>query len=363
MLAPPPLPRTVEASFRDLDASRPEVRASSIEDLARHALRDPSVRARAIPPLERALHDEVAGVRSTAAIALADLRAKEALQGLLVAIEDADAHVRQMALSALGEIGDCRAAPRLKRALTDARPEVRYQAIIAYVRVIPEGADCAAEAELALSAAMDDADEAVRYIALRLVEERVDAGASAGLAALLAKIDAMLEASAKQPPHIVVVAAIVLAKASKQNESVVSTEHRKRACDLLLRVVDGRFRLPSGPAREDEREAVELAGALGMTEAIPALERRAFGLKHLVADTCAYAATIALARMSHPRACAELLADLRSSRRATCEAAVVAVGRARLHAAKPIVAGLTAHDADPDFIARTLEQLGDVPAK
>jgi len=340
MLAPPPLPRTVEASFRDLDSARPQARMSSIEDLARHAGRDPGVRARAIPPLERALRDDVPGVRSAAAVALADLHAKEALPALLVAIEDADDHVRQMALSALGEIGDPRATPRLHRALSDPRPEVRYQAIIAYTRVV---AGDEPEALRALLVALDDEDESVRYIALRLIEERVDAGHRDGLAPIVARALALLDAPV---PHLAVVAAIVLAKLGDA-----------RAKGLLLRVVDGRFRVPRGPAEEDEREAVELTGALGMREAIPALERRAFGLLRRVKDTCAYAATIALARMGHPRARAELLRDLRASKRATCEAAVVAVGRARLAEARPIVASLTGHDADPELVARALALL------
>jgi hypothetical protein len=62
VLAPPPLPRTVEASFRDLTAKKPQVRMSAIEDLSRHATRDAVVRARAVPLLERALSDEIAGV-------------------------------------------------------------------------------------------------------------------------------------------------------------------------------------------------------------------------------------------------------------------------------------------------------------
>jgi len=339
MLAPPPLPRTLEASFRDLESPRPAVRMSSIDDLVRHAVRDPVVRARALPLFERALTDDVAGVRAQAAIALADLRAAEALPALLVAIEDPDAYVRQMAISALGEIGDARATPRLQRALADARPEVRYQSIIAYSRVVTDRVD----ARVALGKALDDADDSVRYIALRLVEERVDAGDKDELDAIVRRAEAMLD----QPPtHVAVVAAILLAKLGNA-----------RAQEVIVRVVEGTFRLPSGPAREDEREAVELAGTLDLRDAIPALERRAFGLKHLVADTCSYAATIALARMGHVRARAELTVGLRSSKRAKCEAAVVAIGRARVREALSIVAGLTANDADPDLIARTLEQL------
>src|ERR1700733_12538134 len=98
MLAPPPLPRTVDASFRDLSSTRPETRASSIEDLVRHATRDASIRERAIPLLQRALTDDVAGVRSAAAVGLGDLKADDALPALLVCIEDMDGHVRQMAI-------------------------------------------------------------------------------------------------------------------------------------------------------------------------------------------------------------------------------------------------------------------------
>jgi HEAT repeat protein len=310
---------------------------SAIEDLARHAVRDPLVRARALSPLERALTDDFAGVRSAAAVALADLRAKEALPALLVAIEDVDAHVRQMALTALGEIGDPRATPRLARALADERPEVRYQAIIAYTRVVTDDV----EALRALGVALADADDSVRYIALRLIEERVDRGA-----ALEGKLDEVMRRAAKllaaSEPHVALGAAILLAK--------LGNEDARRE---IVRVVEGRG---PRPATEDEREAVELAGALGLSETVPALERRAFGVRRFVADTCSYAATIALARMGHARARAELLRQLRSPRRGLREAAVVAVGRARMKEARAIVAAL-AGSADPELIAQALEDL------
>ncbi len=355
MLAPPPLPRTIEASFRDLTAKKPQVRMSAIEDLARHATRDAVVRAKAVPLLARALSDEIAGVRGAAAVALADVRAKEALPALQVAMEDDDAYVRQMAISALGEIGDPRAAPRLVRALSDARPEVRYQAVIAYARV----ADDEGDALRAVESAMSDEDESVRYIALRLAEERVDAGRAAkageageagkgeGMDAIKARALTLLDAP---PTHVAVVAAILLAK--------LDGSPRGPARSMLLRVVDGTLPLPRGPAQEDEREVVELVGALGMKEAIPALERRAFGVRHFIADTCSYAATIALARLGHAGAREDLLARLRSRRRATREAAVVAVGRARMVEARPIVAALTGNDVDPELVVRALEDLG-----
>src|SRR5271165_5502010 len=141
MFTPSPLPRNLEASFRDLGSEKVATRASAIRDVVRHALRSDATRARAIPQLEKALRQDASpAVRAEAALALADVGAQEALPMLLVAVEDEDAHVRQMALSALGEIGDARASQRLERALGDGRPEVRYQAIIAYARVAHDDA-------------------------------------------------------------------------------------------------------------------------------------------------------------------------------------------------------------------------------
>src|SRR5258708_6489526 len=109
MFTPSPLPRNLEASFRDLASERPTTRVSAVRDVVRHSLRGDATRARAIPLLERALRDDKApAVRAAAAVALADVVAHEALPSLLVAVEDDDANVRQMALAALGEIGDAR---------------------------------------------------------------------------------------------------------------------------------------------------------------------------------------------------------------------------------------------------------------
>ena len=77
-----------------------------------------------------------------------------------------------------------------------------------------------------------------------------------------------------------------------------------------------------------------------MREAIPDLERRVWGTRRALrtilswgagdAASCAWHARIALARMDHARARAEILDDLGSWRRETREAAVVAAGRARM---------------------------------
>ncbi len=340
MFTPSPLPRTLEASLRDLGSKTAATRASAIRDLVRHALRDEGTRARAIGLLSRALEDDAPGVRSAAAVALADLSAHEALPALLVAVEDPDAHARQMAISALGEIGDARAAPRLRRALTDDRPEVRYQAVLAFSRVRKDDAD---DVAAALLSALDDADDAVRYIALRIAEERLDQGVATPFEAIADRAVALLEDSTR---HVALGAAILLSKLG-----------RPEGRELVLRVIRGDAKAD----KEDEREAVEVAGALGMREALPALERRAWGLKRFVRDTCAFHAKIALARLGHERAVGEILRDLGAAKRETREAAVVAAGRAHLVQARDRI--VAAKEVDAQLVAEALRDLGSAEAE
>jgi HEAT repeat protein len=361
MLAPPPLPRTLDAAIRDLESARATTRASAIGDLVRHALLHDGVRARAVPLIEAALkRDEAFEARAAAAVGLGDLRAAESLPALLVAIEDASVHVRQMALNALGEIGDVRALPRLERALRDARPEVRYQAIIAYAKVAHDANDV----DRALARACADEDDAVRYIALRLAEERLDArGAPPPAAALLAEARVRVKDDA---PHVILAAAILLAKAG---DPVVADAVKS----VILRVVRGAKLGTPAPDKEDEREAVELAGTIGLREGIPDLERRAWGLGSLVRDTCAWHAKIALARMGHPRAESEILSDLDSPRAETRAAAVVAAGKARLQAAAPKLEAMrragegegqrsAGEGVDPQLVLAALAALAATPA-
>ncbi|MDB4944059.1 MAG: repeat protein [Labilithrix sp.] len=342
MLAPPPLPRTLEASFRDLDSTKGEVRASAIHDLLRHARADASVRERAIPRLEERLSDQVAKVRAAAAVGLADLVATSAVPALLRGVDDDDAYVRQMALTALGELADARALPRLCRALTDKRPEMRYQAIIAFCRVTKDDREIADQ----LVRATKDDDDAVVHIALRIAEERIDAGTAADTR-VLERAHALLETKS---PHLRLAAAIVLAK---------SGDHAGHG--LLLRVVRGDKIGADALEKEDERAAVELVGELGLAEARPHLERRAWGLARLVKDTCVFHAKIALARLGHPRAVREILDDLRATRPDVLGGAVVAAGRARLREARAAIEALPEGMVDPELVAEALARL-DGPA-
>jgi HEAT repeat protein len=345
VLAPPPLPRTLEACLRDLSSQKAESRASAIVDMVRHARGDEAVRADSIPRLSRALQDDAPTVRAAAAVALGDLCANEALPALLVAIEDADAYVRQMAINALGEIGDARAATRLSRALTDERPEVRYQATIAFPRVAKGDAEAVGAA---LARAFGDADDSVRYIALRIAEERADEGI--GDASLVARAERLLGDPVR---HVALAAAIFVAKSSK--------DEAPEARALILKVATGAGPKPNGPAREDENEAILVTGILNMREAVPGLERRAWGLGRWFTDTCAWSAKIALARMGHDRAIAEIARDLGSGKRETREAAIVAAGRARLVALKEAVAALGPNDADPELVKDALRELEESP--
>ncbi len=337
MLSPAPLPRSLEASFRDVSSARAATRESALRDVVRHALLVDATRTRALPVLERALRDDDApGVRAVAAIGLADLGGREALSTLLFAVEDDHPFVRQMALSALGELRDPRAAERLRRALSDARPEVRYQAVIAYARVAHDDADAVAAA---LAHALDDGDAAIIHIALRMAEE-YEPGAPLRHPRLLARARELI---ASADDAVAVVAALYLVRAGEDT-----------ARSVVLDVVAERRGTPD---LEDEQACVEVAGDLLLREAIPYLERRVWSRRRTLrrvlswgagdASSCAWHARTALARMGHARARAEILSDLASWRREKREAAVVAAGRARLGEALPALERLGgAVDAD-----------------
>jgi HEAT repeat protein len=304
----PSLPRNLEASFRDLSSSRADTRRSAIADVVRHGLGDDAVRTRAIPAIEKLLaKDDVAEVRAAAAVALTDLRAHEALPQLLLAVEDAHAMVRQMAINALGEIGDPRGEQRLARALGDARPEVRYQALIAYARVAQDAADV----DRALMRALADDDDAIQHIALRIAEERADAGQPPA-DATIEKAALLLSSS---HPDVACASAVLLGKVRDE-----------RAKPLLREIVTTGQCGGRRPGKEEEQAAVEIAGFLGEPDLEPALTRRAWGFGRHFSDTCAFAAKVALTALGNARARADLDA-LAAKNDAAGEAARAALSR------------------------------------
>lgn len=338
-----PLPRTLEAALRDTRDRKVEVRASAVRDLIPHA---ESAREVVLKELERALDDEHPAVRGAAAEALGDLEGSEALSGLLVAVEDDDQLVRQQAIMALGLIRDPRAQQKLERSLTDARPEVRYQAVMAYPRVVAEKAS----AVTALAAATKDADESVAHIAFRMAEELAEELGAPVAPAIVARAEACLE---KAPVRVRVVAALLLFQAEGKPAA------RDRAARVVVDVVNGKLVTPE---LEDVSAAIEIAGEYKLLDALPALERRAFGgMLGFGRDPFQYHARIALARLGNDRAKKIILDELGASNVEKRTMAVAAAGRARLQEARPLLLSMLGkpHRAEPSEVEAALARIGD----
>ena len=79
-----PLPRTLEASLRDLEEPNKLVRRSAIKDLARHSREEATDQI--VAALLKALRDDDPLVRTEAAYSLGDARARDALPALLMAV-------------------------------------------------------------------------------------------------------------------------------------------------------------------------------------------------------------------------------------------------------------------------------------
>jgi HEAT repeat protein len=335
------LTRNFDAALRDVVNENAAVRASAARDLGHQSDED---RDKAIRALEAALTDKDASVRSTAAEALGDLHAVDALDALLTAVEDSDPGVRQQAICALGELRDPRAADRLERALGDLRPEVRFQAVMAFPRVTSSRKD-------ALSALVDataDRDPYVAHIAFRMAEELADE-MGGGLDSRL--VDRAVQSLDHASPRVRAVAAVVATSAEDE-----------RGHATLVSVIDGSIVTPES---EDLTAAIELAGERKIAAAVPALERRAFGgLLGFGRDPFAWHARTALARMGHARASEEILRDLGSLSHHKRTLAVAAAGRARLAPARGRIWAMKgdAKRAAPSAVDSALAML-DEPVK
>ena len=336
----PSLPRSLPAALRDLDETSPVVRASAARDLVRY--HDAPERPAIVESLLRRLEDETPRVRAAAAETLGELADSAAVMRLLLAIEDDHPLVRQMAIQALGQIGDRRAAPRLHRALADARPDVRFQAVLAYPKLVRE------DAETVMLAATEDPDGDVRYVALRLLEERALAR---GDEALSPSVRATARARVFDDlPGVRVAAALLLAHGGDLTGAAV-----------IVDVVAGTF---DAKEPDDEAAAVEAAGRWELRDATSALVQRVYGPRRWLREQHSFLARISLAQLGDERARTEILRDLRAWSRSKRTLAVLAAGRARLHAARPLLTALMAapEQVDPAAVAAALRALdgGDV---
>jgi HEAT repeat protein len=314
MYAWSPLPRSVGATFRDIESQKSRVRLSALEDLVRWAETDE--RPRCIEQLRRLLQsDEDVEVQAAAALGLADVAAAETVGDLIAAAEGGAPRVQQMALVAIGELGaptDPAVLATIRRAFSSEAPALRFQALVAANRLFDE-----AELAAQLEHAFRDDEAKVRYVACRIAEERFFQGTSEfrGRVALAERLH---ELCSDSDAAVALAAVIPLARAGSE-----------RARAALVETLNGRR---SGAQLEDEQAAIELCAELGLIAARPGLEARAFG--GLWANPLGFQARVALARLGDERASRQILRELSAFRRATRNRAVAAAGQARLEAAR-----------------------------
>ena len=337
MFAPKQGPRNFAAALRDLDHPKADIRASAVRDLRHHA---EDRRADTVAALARLLGDPHALVRAAAAETLTDVRGKEALDALIATV-DADDHmeVRQMALMAIGAIGDPRACAAIERALDDDAAPVRFQALIAYARCADRS-----RAAAALVEATHDDDPLVCHIDLRMAEDLADDDDDAPAdPAIVARCRELL---GHDDPVVRVAAAIIRARAGERDGRPV-----------LLAVIDGTLETSQA---EDEAAAIELAGELGLKEAIKPLLRRAFGGPlRIGGDRFSWQARVALASIGNGRAVQWIHSELGAWTRERRTLAVAAAGRARLVEARPALEAMRGDPsrADPDAVEEALAAL------
>jgi hypothetical protein len=329
MFGPTPLPRTFEASLRDLGSEDARVRASAFADLARYEFTDEPRRSRALGAIERGvLRDDDVRVRAAAVEAAAEWRAEELVPSLLMAVEDDYPFVGELAVRTLGELGDPRALPKLRRLLDDERPELRFQAVGAWCKLPHEGDD--ERYGPVLERMRTEASRKVTLMALRVFDERVE---RESFGAMAGAVEGFLRASLEHP-ETELLAAIVLAKRG-------DAEGRR----VVVARVNARP-LPGSVPTEDDREAVLLAGRFRWAEAVPALARRAHGIGRLLADTCATEALVSLVALGDARSRRDLERIASKARGPAFASLVLMLARARAVAALPWVEARAAAHAE-----------------
>jgi hypothetical protein len=343
MLPLSPLPRTLSAALRDARHDKQAVRLSALRDLAR--LAEGEGRDQALSALGRALREDAnPAVRAAAALAIADARASECVEPIVLATRDENDRVRQMAFVALAEIapsGNERARDAAERALRDAEPAIRFQGLIVLYRVVGD------DAVPLVIEKLRDTDREIRYVALRLLEEHFIGAGRQGAP----REDVPVEVRERVGDGLTDDAAEVrLASAIFLAHCGVDAGRA-----VLADAVNAR-RAQRDP--EDEQAAIELAGELRLETARGGLERRAFG-GLFSRDRFAWQARVALAKLGDPRAKESILRDLSGWTRDTRTLAVAAAGRARLLEAGPAIRAMRGDvaRADPDAVAEALAAL------
>ncbi len=193
---------------------------------------------------------------------------------------------------------------------------------------------------------MSDADPSIRYIAVRIAEEGLaDAGVDEGPArgvcapptegarkALATLGDVRLIERACELTAVTEDAAVAVAAGL-----YLARVGHPDGLALVLDVVAGARKTPE---HEDEAECIHRAGELGLREAIPHLEGRAWSAQGWVRSwlsgggaartAFSWSALAALALLGDARARGEILAGVRATNKVKAEAALIAAERARL---------------------------------
>lgn len=354
MFGLPPLPRTYAAAMRDVSSRRAETRRSALIDLVQYV--DSEQRPEVAQVLGRLLQrDADAEVRALAAIAIADGAFTELSSSLLAALDDSAPRVQQMALLALGEVGKAvngAGMRQIERLLGSDLPAIRYQALVAWSRL--SGTDGIA----ALVSATSDHDEEVRWIACRLIEERIRR-ASSTERELVSEIDeddltpssqtktvpllAELHRCVRDPAmRVRIAASVVLCRLGDE-----------RGMAQLLASLESRERI----RRDDIVQLIHEFGQLRYEPARTWLKARA--RRGWFEGPLGWPALVALGALGDETSRVEILRelDVSSPRRRT--RAVVAVGELRLKDASSRIHGLRVKPSglDPSVIEQTLVAL------
>lgn len=320
------LPRTLAAAGRDLYDAKAPVRKSAIVDLVR--LASGEERELAIGHLADALGKHTdPETRADAAIALADVGAVDHVTALLDATYERHPRLRQMALLGLGELastGDGRVERVVTQALTASEPALRFQALIAAGRIV------LSDLVVRLESALGDGDPALRYLALRLVDEhwercRERSSLLRRASSLLDDADAQVRVAAALLPFAELPDGAT-GNASSKAAGLTDAERAERVKQVLVQALDSRLRLP---APEDEQAVIERVAELELGAAVPALRRIAWGLFGLAPGAFAYQARVALLRMGDDAATRHFKKALGSRRADVCAQAVAAVTEAK----------------------------------
>lgn len=312
MFQPKPLPRTLDAALRDIQHRRRHVRQSAVSDLGRLARGD--ARTPALAALVHGLaNDSDAAIRGACALALADADAQSELDALVDAAKAEQVHVAEMALVAIRELsptGHRGASAIVRYHLKSDEPPLRFQALTAASRVL------SADFERVTLQAMDDPDAKIRYLVLRLSEERWPPEQ------LPTPVKAAAEGALKDAdPRVRTAAAMLLAPLGDTF-----------ARQALVQALNERIALP---AAEDEQTLIEMVGELDLKDAMSGLRAYCRGRFGLIPGRFAWQARVAMARLGDVRAIDAIRRGLASRNVDTRALAVAAAGQARLKSLEP----------------------------